>query len=228
MNTNKTFIFEVFCVNTKDTMVYRTEKHIIHLLMANANLWKNPNEKLDSEHTNIIDDQLKLNLSVSSVKIEPNLVDEIKSAFLIKVEAPYKALERFRENLINYLGEKGFDKVYILTDEVSAKIAKEIYPKINKVENLLRKYVMFFFVTKLGFKWWEKTADSTMSKKANDRKKNETVFAPKIDNNVYSIDFKELGQLIHKQSSGFLNREDVIKKIMSLEESTEAIFILKK
>lgn len=86
---------------------------------------------------------------------------------------------------------------------------------------------MKFFVTKLGPSWWNVTADSEMNKKVNQRKNNELVFANYIDNKAYLIDFGELGKIVHSQSSGFISREDIVNKVLDLEESGEAIKKLK-
>ncbi|GCL38766.1 hypothetical protein SR1949_38850 [Sphaerospermopsis reniformis] len=222
--SDKSFAFEILCINTDDSMVILNEQDLIHSLMANGTLWKSRSQN----NNTIVDEKANLKLSIRNVKIDPNLIDDIKSTYLIEVKANYSSLETFRYKLVDYINRQGFGKIYILTDEISSEIACKIYPKINKLENLLRKYVMMFFITKLGFKWWEKTADSKMSQKAKERESNEEKFAPKIDNKVYLIDFKDLGQLIHSQSSGFISREDVIKKVRSLEESVEAIKKLKE
>ena len=116
-----------------------------------------------------------------------------------------------------------FDLLYVLEDHVSMSIAKYLYPGIYKVESFLRKYVIKFFAIKLGPEWWKLTADSEMQKKTNQRKNNETVFSEYVDNEVYLIDFGELGKLIYSQSSGNLSKDDIVNKIIKLENSVDAL-----
>jgi hypothetical protein len=92
----------------------------------------------------------------------------------------------------------------------------------------LRKYVIKFFAVKLGPEWWQLTAGSDMQKKTYLRKNNETIFSPFIDNEVYLIDFGELGELIYSQSSGNLSKESIVNKVVKLEETIEALVKFKK
>ena len=52
-------------------------------------------------------------------------------------------------------GKLQFTNIRILRDDISTKIANEIYPLINRVENLLRRYLIKFFTRKIGVDWWE-------------------------------------------------------------------------
>ena len=82
-------------------------------------------------------------------------------------------------------------------------------------------------MTKLGPNWWSVTADAEMQKKIVSRKNNETNFSHKADGKAYLIDFGELGKLVYAQSSGFISRDDIHSKVMSMEESPEAVRSLK-
>ena len=111
-----------------------------------------------------------------------------------------------------------------LKDDVSKEIARELYPLINEVETSLRKYLIKFFVTKLGPNWWNITADSEMKKKSDSsRKKNEKIFSESVDNKIYLIDFSDLGKMVYSQSSGYISKDEIVDKINSLEETTEAL-----
>lgn len=100
--------------------------------------------------------------------------------------------------------------------------------KINRIENRLRKYIIKFFITKLGPNWWKVTADAEMNKKANERQKNEPIFGSVIDNKIYLIDFGDLGKIVYQQSSGYISREDIIKKILGMDNSADAVEKLKE
>ena len=91
-----------------------------------------------------------------------------------------------------------------------------------------RGYLIRFMATRIGPRWWELTASSEMTAKANMRKKNERVFGKHIENSAFLIDFDELGEIIYEQSSGNLTREDIVSRVSSLAETPEAIRSLKQ
>ncbi|WP_321828139.1 HEPN domain-containing protein [Maribacter dokdonensis] len=216
--------FEILVTDINGDVVIENEKNFNYSLLANNKLWKDA----EIHRSIIIDKKTNINLAVTKLKTGEDVSEELKQTFSIKVKGDFKELELFRLPLLEYLKVLKFDSLYVLQDEVSMQIAQELYPGINKVESLLRKYIIKFLVTKLGPKWWDLTADVEMQKKTNFRKRNETVFSEFVDNRAYLIDFGELGKIIHSQSSGNLKKEDLLQKISSLEESPEAIAQFKK
>jgi hypothetical protein len=62
-----------------------------------------------------------------------------------------------------------------------------------------------------------------MQKKAHQRRNNERVFSQYIDNKAYLIDFGEIGKIVYAQSSGFLDKEAIIDRVMKLDHSADAI-----
>jgi hypothetical protein len=216
--------FEILVTDISGDVVIENEKNFNYSLLANNKLWKDA----EIHRSIIIDKRTNINLAVTKLKTGEDVSDELKQTFSIKVKGDFKELELFRLPLLEYLKVLKFDSLYVLQDEVSMEIAQELYPGINKVESLLRKYIIKFLVTKLGPKWWDLTADVEMQKKTNFRKRNETVFSEFVDNRAYLIDFGELGKIIHSQSSGNLKKEDLLQKITNLEETPEAISKFKK
>ena len=91
----------------------------------------------------------------------------------------------------------------------------KIYPLINKIENLLRRYIVKFFITKIGLGWFEISAPTEVKVKLKARKDNEPVFTKTslVDTDVTLIDFNELGEIITRQTSVYSKVEDVIDKI---------------
>lgn len=217
------YIFEVLTLDSSSHSTIKTSEALAYSLMSNSGLWGKPKLR-DSR---ITDDDLKVSLSINESSQEEEADFNIKNTLILKLKGDFEVVEKIRLDILKHLNSLGFDQTYVLTDEVSAKIACEIYPKVNDVENLLRKYLMKFFVTKLGPSWWNVTADSEMKKKVNLRKNNEKVFADYIDNKAYLIDFGELGKIVHSQSSGFISREDIVSKVLALEETESAIKKLK-
>lgn len=217
------YIFEILALDSTGQCTIKTSLALAYSLMSNSGIWINPKLRDNKIH----DDGLNITLGINEISKEEEQDINIKNTLIIKLKGDFEEVEQIRIKVLKHLNSVGFDKTYVLTDEISSKIACEIYPKINEAENLLRKYLMKFFVTKLGPSWWNVTADSEMNKKVNQRKNNELVFANYIDNKAYLIDFGELGKIVHSQSSGFISREDIVSKVLDLEESSEAIKKLK-
>lgn len=221
MAESSNFIFEILAVDSTRTSKIQTEDQMLYSLMSNNDLWSSP--KL---HKNKIECG-GLSISVSEVDMK-GASESRQKAFLINSAGPLEPLEKFRLPLTSHIQKQDFALVYILSDEVSEQIAREIYPKLNRIENRLRRYLIKFFVTKLGPDWWRLTADAEMQKKAHQRRNNERVFSQHIDNKAYLIDFNELGKIVYAQSSGYIDKDDIINKVMSLDDSIDALKRLKE
>ncbi len=217
------YTFEILCVDKTGNTVVRTVENLKHAILANASLWHSATSQAEDE---ILDKNLQIKISL--VESEDITDQQLKRAFLICVRGNYDETEKIRLPLIDYVKELRFEPIYVVSDEVSEKIATELYPGIYQVENKLRGYLIKFFVKKLGPNWWKVTADADMNRKARDRNTTSRVLTPSLDNSAHLIDFGDLGQIVYKQISGFLSRDDIIKRIKSLDESENAIQILKK
>lgn len=223
-NENEKQSYEILCVDVAGNCVAQSERALCYALLSHSELFKEP--KLTNDHT-ITDDKQQLSVDVKHVDPDPQVKDALRSAFLIRARGPFNVIEPLRIQLLSHLKDQKFEHQYVLMDEVSSTLANQIYPKINAVENALRKYLIKFLVTKLGPNWWSVTADAEMQKKIVSRKNNESNFSHKADGKAYLIDFGELGKLVYAQSSGFISRDDIYSKVMSMEESIDAIRSLK-
>lgn len=97
-----------------------------------------------------------------------------------------------------------------------------MYPEVNRIENLLRRYLTKFFIQRVGLEWWEATATKSMVDKVMIRKSDrKDEFSQIADTDVSLADFDDLGELIYKQSSGFNNPEKVVGKIVSIKSIEE-------
>ena len=148
-------------------------------------------------------------------------------AFSIILSGEFDAIESLRLPIVEYIEEQKFEHRYITKDEVSEQIACDLYPYLYRVENKLRGYLTRFMTTRFGGTWWKLTASKEMDEKAKMRKKNELIFGKRIDNSAFLIDFDELGELVFEQTSGFLTREDIEKRVMQLPEDIDALKNLK-
>jgi hypothetical protein len=218
--------FEILCVDPHNKTVLQTPQNVIYALMANFTLWESPILIGTAPNLELQDEDILI--AVKSLKVESSSETLFKRGFSVKCSGPYERLEKIRLPICQYLKSLQFEFLYIVQDEVSEYIAQQMYPSINKVENRLRKYIIKFFITKLGPSWWDVTADAEMKKKASSRQKNEPVFGSHIDNKIYLIDFGELGKIVYQQSSGYISREDIIKKINNIDNSADAVEKLKE
>lgn len=206
------FQFEIICIDpTGDTNI-TTERSIKYNILSNEKIWK----KAEYTDNYIEDKEQKIKLYAHIIKADKAL--DFKAGFKITVGSPFDNLEPIRVELIQHLKNANFDTVYVLSDKVSEAIAQAIYPAINEVENLLRKYLIQFFITQLGMNWWLSTSDDKMKQKTRERKDNEKIFSSHIDNKAYLIDFGDLGKMIYSQSSGYNEKKDIVSQLELIED----------
>lgn len=216
--------YEILCVDSVGNCIARNEKSLCFSLLSNSDLLGNSKLRREKQ---IECSNTGLTLEITKITADEELKDELRNSFLIKAQAPFDVIEPLRIKLLTHLKDMKFEHLYVLTDEASSFIADSIYPKINSVENALRRYLIKFLVTKLGPNWWSVTADSEMKTKVIKRKNNESTFSSKADSKAYLIDFGELGKIVYSQSSGFISKDDIFTKVMEIEETPEAISALK-
>lgn len=200
---------------------------LLYSLRGFARLWQTP--KISEGDLRITDEKCTLEVQDQSdsaiatgggTKLAPR-------AFVISLKGDEDVIEPMRLSLVEFIKEQNFEHRYILKDEVSERIACELYPHLYRVENLLRGYLTRFMATRFGGTWWELNVSEETDKKAKMHKKNEVIFGKNIDNSAFLLGFDELGALIFKQTSGFLTREDIETKVTQLPETIEAIKALK-
>lgn len=210
-----TLKFELLCIDQQEKVKFTKPKNFILALCIIESLWKS--EPLISE------DFLEINDEIQKIKISVQPFDTSKmvtggrfsSAYYIIVEGELNNLDPFRIKLIDQLKDLGFDHRQILIDDVSNEIAILIYPLINSIETLLRKYIVKFFITKIGTDWWSIAVSKENREKAKSKRANEIVFTntSKVIADVTLLNFDQLGKIIYSQSSIFTKIEDVIEKI---------------
>ena len=207
------FTFELLCIDPKELV---SQAGFIRGLSYNEVLFNNhlPITTKDSSGHEYIKGENGLTLKVLPVDTSKILTDLVEAAFVLRVESKYfENLEPFRQRLLRHLKENlRFSHIRVLKDDVSAEIANQLYPKINAVENLLRRYLIKFFFQRVGLSWWEVTATPKMLEKVKSRQRNRSnQFSHFITSDIEFADFDDLGQLIYKQSTGFNDPERVIE-----------------
>lgn len=221
------FTFQLLVIDPKEAVACQDVLSLLHLLRGCSALWT----KATLSETNLSINDGKNSLTVEIVE-DPGESDnqpqsDLGIAFVITLSGDYAGIESLREPLVEFIKSHEFKSVYVLRDEVSEQIACKLYPHLYRIENLLRGYLIRFMATRIGPLWWDMTASSELTQKANMRKKNELVFGKYIENSAYLIDFGELGELVYRYSSGFRTREEIVSKIEKLDETPAAIRALK-
>ena len=221
-------IFQILILDPASQSRFDNALSLVYGLRGFSRLWKNP--RISESDFRITDDTTTLEIREQTKPSQTTIVTSSSSSrtYLVSLAGEYEQIESLRILLVEFMKDEKFEYRYIIKDEISEYIACKLYPYLYQIENLLRGYLTKFMTTRIGPTWWQLNAPTELSDKAKTRKKNEIVFGKYVDNNAFLIDFDELGELVYEQSSGFLTREDIIKKVSSLNESIEALRDLKQ
>lgn len=218
------YIFELLCIEPSDNDI-RSEMSLLKALAFSSRLW-NGNDPIDITGKSMFalsDSKLQITLLLKSLDTSKMLTDYSETAFIMHVEGKtFSDMEAFRLRLLRHLRTTlKFNHIRVLTDDVSAYIANQLYPEINRVESLLRRYLTKFFIQRVGINWWEATATKVMIEKVKLRGERKDEFSELIDEDVSLVDFDDLGELIYKQTSGFNHPDKIITKLLSLSTLDE-------
>ena len=77
----------------------------------------------------------------------------------------------------------------------------------------MRRYIVRFFLTKIGLNWFDIIASQKSQDKRKARVRNEKLFNQLIDTDVELVDFDELGEIIYQQRTAFSKTEEIIRNI---------------
>lgn len=213
------FVFELFCIDPEDII---NQEGFVHALSYSKDVWnaRMPLITYDKAGMPMIKGEGDMTVSVIDIDTSKILTNLIEAAFIVRVESRlFEPLEPFRQRLLRHLRDNlKFDHIRVLQDDISSEIANQLYPKINAVENLLRRYLIKFFIQRVGLKWWEVTATPKMQEKVKLRLRNRSnQFSFFTDSDIEFADFDDLGLLIYKQSTGFNEPEKVLETLMTIE-----------
>ena len=217
------FTFELLCIDPADIV---NQEAFIRGLSYSAEVWngKLPIITQDKNGSKYIKGEEGMILTILPVDTSKILTDLVEAAFVLRIESVYfETLEPYRQRLLKFLRENlKFKHLRILKDDISAEIANQLYPKINAVENLLRRYLIKFFFQRVGMNWWEVTATPKMIDKVKNRQRNRSnQFSHFISSDIEFADFDDLGLLIYKQSTGFNDPEKVLEMLDTITTAKE-------
>ncbi len=217
------FIFELLCIDPDDIS---DQRGFIHAISYSTDVWngKSPLITKDKNGHDYIKGESGMIVTVINVDTSKILTDLVEAAFVLRVESQlFEPLEPFRQRLLRHLNDKlGFAHLRVLQDDISSEIANQLYPKINAVENLLRRYLIKFFFQRVGMAWWDVTATPKMIEKVKARQRNRSnQFSYFINSDIEFADFDDLGLLIYKQSTGFNEPEKVLERLSHIDTLEE-------
>lgn len=213
------FTFELLCIDPEDIS---NQEAFVHAISYSKEVWngKSPIITHDSDGNFYIRGEEAMIVNIIPVDTSKILTDLVEAAFVLRVESKYfENLEGFRQRLLRHLRDNlKFAHIRILKDDISSEIANQLYPKINAVENLLRRYLIKFFFQRVGMNWWDVTATPKMIDKVKSRQRNRSnQFSHFINSDIEFADFDDLGLLIYKQSTGFNDPEKVLEMLDSID-----------
>lgn len=215
-----TLKFELLCIDQQGKVKFKKTKNFILSLSTIESLWTSE-PSISEDSLEINDNNQKIKVSVQPFDTSKMVMgDRFSSAYYIVLEGEFDNIEPFRIKLIDQIRDFGFDHRQILIDDVSNQIAVDTYPLINSIETLLRKYIVKFFITKIGTNWWSIVISTDNQKNAKSKRGNEVVFTntSKVIADVTLLSFEQLGKIIYGQSSIFTNIQDVLGKVQAAED----------
>ncbi len=228
-NTNgqtTAYVFELLCIEPMDNDI-QSELALLKALAFSSRLWngQEPKEVGGKSVIALSEPKLQISLFLKSLDTSKMLTDYSEAAFILHVEGKLlDEIETFRVRLLRHLRNTlKFNHIRILTDDVSTYIANRLYPEINRVESLLRRYLTKFFIQRVGLNWWETTATKIMNEKVKMHSERKDDFSELIDQDVSLVDFDDLGELIYKQSSGFNHPDKIVSKLLSIQNMDDLI-----
>jgi len=137
--------------------------------------------------------------------------------------------EYYRFHIASVL-KSGFNAkdVYLTRDGVSMVYACELYPRLNEIENRLRNYLVRFFLPLIGDEWLSETATPDVHNKIKSRMmQTHRKWYQLVNLDLSYMDFRELGELITKKSTGNTDVSELMIQVLDLK-SMDDVQDLKK
>ncbi|WP_267402637.1 MULTISPECIES: HEPN domain-containing protein [unclassified Chryseobacterium] len=178
-----------------------------HLLMLNSLLTFKENSE------EILFNKKKFSFKINSHEIENKNQRLFKFTLYSKednIDEFIILLKLIREGIYKSNG-----KISIIWDDISSYYSKLAYPQINKIENLLRKLITFFMVSKLGLEWTEESTPKEV--KSNTRNSRDN------NNYLHDTDFIQLADYLFKTYPE-KNVEILFKEIKNNDDFKEKDF----
>lgn len=217
--------FEILCLDNAEKVKSQTTKALLYALLANDTFFKAP--QMNETTGEITDSESGLLVHVAQYPTDKMLTGARYSvAFTITVSCDkMDIIDNFRLEIVDYIKVIGFSNVRILQDEVSAKLAETLYPRIYLLENQVRSFIINFFLKNLGTNWTKLAIPSETLDKIKKRKTNDRIFiaSDRIDSDVSLIDFDDLGRILYNENSILSSKkaDNVTLLIQKISQATD-------
>lgn len=224
--------FEVMAIQKEEQNI-SSNTAMLYLLAANSYICSGIKNIDIESHLITLEHNTKIQVQSIPNTSSP-LNDQYYGVFQINLKGNYDNIEPLRIPFIKYLIQNRFT-IFIVNDEISQQMTKNLYPLINKVETYLRTYLIKFFIKTYGTEFFDKIADKDMNTKLSQTEKNlctlkeqlgiqngEKLSASKLKINMYGIEFSQLGKIIYSDKLGSASSlDDAIKLIKNSNNFSE-------
>lgn len=226
---SKSLNFELLCYGFKGKV---NELSFAHEIAYSEYLWKGflPQVAVKEDRIDIFNNNLGLTVSVQSIDPTSILSTFLENAYLITMTGVnYQAIEPYRVKLLRVLNKDYKIKhIRLINDDVSAHIARELFPEINIVENMVRSYIMRDLLQIVDLDWVEEII-KTKPNPSQVPGKMETRSIPSLlSSKINYIDFNSLGPIITHNITKFEVPKRVIKKFFKEKTIQDARATIEK
>lgn len=199
-------VFELIAINKNRNQKIGDKTGLMHYI---ASYYEFKNSKILTNTVTVDYRNVKIQIQLNE---STNLYNE--KVFNIIALGEFDIMESFRNAFLNLL--KGqFLHLYIVKDEVSKELCKVSYPIINNVENALRQYIMHFMILNIGSEWWKLNVTDAIGSKSDSRDVKSAFSHFDINQEIYHVDFKDLGNFIFHNFSGYKSKNDILRDLNS-------------
>ncbi|MCM3226321.1 HEPN domain-containing protein [Terribacillus saccharophilus] len=161
--------------------------------------------------------QLTYNSNVINIQINSQKSENNNVIWEVVFESSFLTLEDLRTKFLTTLiKDNRFKQKYCVQDEISDLITITSYPLVRELENILRDYLLRFFVKKFGYKWWDLSKTPQLEGKVSEK---ERTFSKMLDFHLYNLDFIDLTELLEGKSS--VDNLDVINSLDYLSSNRD-------
>lgn len=149
------------------------------------------------------------------------LRNAVNASFELKFIGEKDYLCDVRLLIVEHLAKRiNFNRVFVICDDVSKELAKDIYPKLHEAENALRGYIIRFFAVKYGADWYERTIDENTNKKT-ENVQGMGAIENTVQNQIYNLHFTDLYSFIGDFCTGYQTKQQVIDKLLRISTEQE-------
>lgn len=204
-------VFTVLCIDDEDKKsgIFEIDS-MTYAIAYPKNIW--------GESPIITNNEIKSGL----LKCEVNkLKNAVNPSFEIKFTGEKDYLCDVRLLIVEHLASRiNFNRVFVICDDVSKELAKDLYPRIYEAENALRGYIIKFFAVKYGADWYERTIDENTNKRTESVQTTGAI-EKTIQNQIYNLHFADLYSFIGEFCTGYQTKQQVIDKLLRISTESE-------